>query len=329
MNPVLRPLSEQRIVITGATSGIGLATARMAAGEGVRLVLAARNAEALEEIARELSVTEVETVVADVGIEEDVRRIATRAIERFGGFDTWINDAGVSIYGPALLVSTEDHKRLFDTNYWGVVFGTLVAAEHLRSEGGAIINVGSVLSDWSAPLQAGYSATKHAVKGFTDAFRIELLHDRMPISLTLIKPSAIDTSYPQHARNYLMREPALPPPLYAPELVAEAILHAAATPVREITVGAGGWAMGLFQRLLPGAADMVFARTMWRMQMKDEGRDVRRGSALYAPRQDGSTRGDDGSFVIRNSLFTRAQMQPVKAALAAFLAGAVITRLIR
>ncbi len=325
---VLRPVAEQTMVITGASSGIGLATARMAAREGARLVLASRNAEALEALARELSFTDVEIVVADVGIEEDVRRIAARAVERFGGFDTWVNDAGVSIYGPSLMVSTEDHKRLFDTNYWGVVYGSLTAAEHLRGRGGALINVGSVLSDWAAPLQGAYSASKHAVKGFTDALRIELLHDDIPISVTLIKPSAIDTPYPEHARNYLAREPALPPPIYAPELVAEAILHAAAHPVRELVIGAGGWAVGVGQRLFPALADRIMSMTMWKMQMRDEPRAVRRGAALYEPQKDGATGGkSDG--VIRTSPFTQMQMQPVKAVLAAFLAGAAITRLIR
>ncbi len=328
MRLTLKPLAEQVLVITGASSGIGLATARAAAAEGARLVLAARNTEALEEIARELDVTEVEVVAADVGREEDVRRIAARAVERFGGFDTWINDAGVSIYGPTLLVSTEDHKRLFDTNYWGVVYGTLAAADHLRTRGGAIITVGSVVSDWSAPLQGAYSASKHAVKGFVDAFRIECLHDAMPISVTLIKPSAIDTPYPEHARNYLAREPALPPPVYAPEIVADAILHAAARPVREITVGAGGWAIGVVQRLLPGLVDLVMAKTMWPLQMRPEPRDVKRGSALYAPQDDGAPHGR-ASHVIRTSPFTQAQLQPVKAAAAAFLAGAVVARLIR
>ncbi len=146
-------------------------------------------------------------MAVDVGKENDVHAIASTAIERFGQFDTWVNDAGVGMYGPLLDIKTEDSRRLFDTNFWGVVYGSLEAARHLRERtgpyGSAIINVGSEVSDRATPLLGMYSASKHAVKGFTDALRMELEHDGAPISVSLVKPSAIDTPFPQHARNYL------------------------------------------------------------------------------------------------------------------------------
>ncbi|HEX5515792.1 MAG TPA: SDR family NAD(P)-dependent oxidoreductase, partial [Gammaproteobacteria bacterium] len=143
----LKPLRDQVMVITGATSGIGLAIARGAAARGARLVVSARNAEALAQLVREISAAGGEAlgVAADVGVEAEVQHLADATIERFGGFDTWINNAGVSIYGPLLEVSREDHRRLFDTNYWGVVYGSLIAARHLRDHGGALINIGSIL----------------------------------------------------------------------------------------------------------------------------------------------------------------------------------------
>jgi short-subunit dehydrogenase len=167
MSVQLKGLAEQVMVITGASSGIGLVTARMAAQRGARLVLAARSEDALRRLADEIQAEggEAVTVVADVGREEDVRRIGEAAVEYFGGFDTWVNNAGVSIYGRVLEVSTEDHRKLFETNYWGVVHGSYVAAEHLRTRGGAIITVGSSLSDRAIPLQGTYCASKHAVKG--------------------------------------------------------------------------------------------------------------------------------------------------------------------
>src|SRR3954453_7961173 len=134
MGVQLKKLSEQTIVITGASSGIGLVTARMAAKRGARLVLAARSEAALNQLVQEIRAEggDAVYVVADVGYEDDVRRIATAALRSFGGFDTWVNNAGVSIYGRVLDVSLADHRRLFETNYWGLVHGTLAAAAHLK-----------------------------------------------------------------------------------------------------------------------------------------------------------------------------------------------------
>jgi NAD(P)-dependent dehydrogenase (short-subunit alcohol dehydrogenase family) len=139
-------------------------------------------------------------------------------MERFGRIDTWVNNAGISIFGRNEDVPLEDMQRLFQTNYWGVVHGSLEAVKHMKTRGGgAIINLGSELSDRSVPLQGLYSASKHAVKAFTDALRMELEKEGAPMSVTLIKPAAIDTMFAVHAKNYMEKEPALPPPIYAPE----------------------------------------------------------------------------------------------------------------
>lgn len=311
MSPSLKPLQEQVIVITGASSGIGLATARAAAKKGAKLVLSSRNKEALTTIEQQLKQegAQVMHVVADVGKREDLQKLADAAIDRFGGFDTWINNAGVSIYGRLEEVSDEDHQRLFDTNFWGVVWGSLVAAKHLRTHGGAIINLGSVLSDVAIPIQGMYSASKHAVKGFTDAFRIELDDEGAPISVTLIKPAGINTPYTQHAKNYTTKELTLPPPVYAPEEVATAILHAATTPSRHLFVGGGGKMMSVTNKYAPGLMDWVGEKFMPKMQLKDKPARHRDGS-LHEAGEDGKVHGNYEGHVMKTSLYTRATMHP-------------------
>lgn len=275
MTPKLKKLRDQVIVITGASSGIGLVTARMAAEKGARLVLAARSEDALRELTQEIEQQggRATYVVADVSRQEDVHNIARKALERFGGFDTWINDAGVSIYGKLTDIPIEDMRKLFETNVWGVIYGSLEAVKHLRRHGGAIINVGSILSESTAILQGIYSASKHAVKGFTDGLRMELSLDELPIAVTLIKPAAIDTPYTLHAKNYMEREAQHAPPAYAPETVAKAILHSCETPEREITVGGGG--------------KMITGMAHWTPALHDsfmENVFVKQEKADYAPR---------------------------------------------
>lgn len=313
MDIQLKKLNEQVIVITGATSGIGLVTARMAAQGGARLVLAARNEEALQRLADEMIVQGAEAiyVVADVGKEQDVKRISEKAIERFGGFDTWVNNAGVSIYGRVLEVSMEDHRQLFETNYWGLVHGSRVAAEHLKGRGGAIINIGSSLSDRAIPIQGTYCASKHAVKGYTDALRMELEEEGAPISLTLIKPSAIDTPYREHAKNYMPVEPLNPPPVYAPETVAEAILHCAEYPERDVFIGAGGKALSVAGKYAPRLTDKVMEATLFDIQKSDTPSPIARKDGLYNPSSKLEERGGYPGYVAETSFYTKASLRPL------------------
>lgn len=269
MRMKLKPLDEQVIVITGASSGIGLATAQTAAQAGARLVLAARSEARLCAIAEAINDEGGEAihVVADVGREADVRRIADAAIERFGRIDTWVNDAGVAIYGRLEQVNDADNRRLFDTNFWGVVYGSLVALPHLRRNGGALINLGSEVSDAVIPLQGMYAASKHAVKGFTDALRIEVNDlDEAPVAITLIQPTAVNTPYPQHARNYMDKEPKLPTPQIDPHRVANAILQAATEPARDVKVGMMSKINTTIAKIAPSLGERIAARQANRRQ---------------------------------------------------------------
>src|ERR1051325_5205012 len=284
MEVKLKKLCEQVLVITGASSGIGLVTAREAARRGAKLVVAARSEEALGRLVEEINSRggEAVYVVADVGRQDDVRRIAEVAVERFGRIDTWVNNAGVSIYGRIMETPFEDMRRLYETNFWGVVYGSVVAAEHLRRRGGALINVGSVLSDRAIPVQGVYSSSKHALKGFTHALRMELEEEGAPVSVTLIKPSTIDTPYTKHAKNLMEKEPALPPPAYAPEVVAEAILHCAETPERDVYVGGGGKALSVLEKYAPRLSDRLMEAVAFDMQQQDGPRAGGHGDAgLY------------------------------------------------
>ena len=313
MSLKLKKLAKQVIVITGASSGIGLVTARMAAKRGARLVLNARNEEVLRQITEEINATggEAVYVAGDVGKFEDVRRVADEAVRRFGGFDTWVNNAGVSIYGHALDQSLQDQRRLFDTNYWGVVHGSMIACGHLRTRGGALINIGSVLSDRAIPIQGTYCASKHAVKGYTDALRMEVEEEGIPISVTLIKPSAIDTPYLQHAKNLLPVEPLNPPPVYAPETVAEVILHCAENPERDVYVGGAGKALSAAGYYAPRITDKVMEATMFDLQKSDQPRSANKKDSLHAPSDDGLERGGYPGHVAESSAYTRASLRPL------------------
>jgi hypothetical protein len=219
-----------------------------------------------------------------------------------------VNNAGVSVYGRIAEVSQEDHRRLFETNFWGVVHGSRIALEHLRESGGALINIGSVLSERSIPLQGMYSASKHAVKGFTDALRMEVEEARLPISVTLIKPAAIDTPYTDHAKVYFEDHPKNPPPVYAPELVAETILYAAEHPVRDLFVGSAGKMFQIAEKLAPRSTDRLMERTMFRQQ--HSGRPKRERDGLFAANNDLRERGDDSGMTRETSLYTAAMTHP-------------------
>ena len=269
MRAKLKPLAEQVIVITGASSGIGRATARLAAERGAKVVLVARDGDALAEIVREIEAAggTAAHAVADVGDQGEVDAAARVAIERFGRVDSWVTNAGTSVWGKLLDIPNDEHEQMMRTNYFGTVHSCRAAVPLLRDAGGALICVGSIASDLPTPIMGAYSATKHAIKAYVETLRMELGQDGLPISVTLIKPSGIDTPIAQHTRNHLAGEAQIPPVIYAPELVADAILNAAEHPRREITVGGFGrlqvmlglhfpW---LYERLAPKGAEKVLS----------------------------------------------------------------------
>ncbi len=324
----LKRIKNQVIVITGASSGIGLATAEMAVKRGARVVLASRNQEELHRIAQQLNKIygargqAAAWAVADVAEPDQVQNIADTAVRAFGGFDTWVNNAAVSIYGRLREIPLVEKRRLFDVNFWGVVHGCRSALPHLRSRGGAIINIGSVLSERAIPIQGIYSASKHAVKAYTDALRMECEADGLPVSVTLIKPAAIDTPYTEHARNHMPNAPTHQPPVYAAEVAAEAILACAQAPRRDLFVGGGAAAFSIMERFAPRVADRYMERAMMEKgQMRETPEPAMREDALFShPRREGRTEGDYEGHVSRSSAYTSTALHPARNA-AMILAG--------
>src|SRR4051812_41633152 len=318
-----KALKDQVIVITGASSGIGLCTARLAAKRGARVVLAARNGDDLSAVTDEIVANggQALAVVCDVADQSAVARLGEAALLAFGAIDTWGNNAGLSIYGKLTDIPLDDKRRLFDINFWGVVHGCRTAIRLMQDRGGVLINIGSEVSEVAIPLQGIYSASKHAVKGYTDALRMELEHDRIPIAVTLVKPSAINTPYPEHARSYLDEGvPALPPPIYAPEVVAETILRCAERPVRDIVVGGAGRVQVAMGHVAPRLTDRFMERAMISQQKTRDRVQPREGN-LERPQRDGRARGVQQSYTMQSSCYTRFALSPLTRALPFAAAG--------
>lgn len=230
----LKPLNRQVLVITGASSGIGLATALLAAERGMRVVLAAQREDSLRTIAAQITRAGGQVLVAavDVGMREQVDALARVSIEHFGRIDAWVNAAGLAMHGPLEEAEEHDSHRLFDTNFWGVVNGSLAALPYLRASSGTLVNIGNDVADAVIPGQGMYAATKFAVKGFTAALRVEIEElEGAPVRIALIEPAVVS------ARKLVAtgQESAVPP-IDEPR-VAEAILEAVVDGVYDVRGG--------------------------------------------------------------------------------------------
>ena len=292
---------DQVIVITGASSGIGRKTAQKLAEQGASLVLAARNEAALDEAAREVAELGGKALIVptDVSVKSQVESLAERTMAHYGRIDTWINNAGVSTYAYLRTQPIEDMERVLAVNVLGTIHGCRAAIPHLARQGGTIINIGSILSERSIPLQGIYCASKHAVKGFTEALRMELDHEKIPVNVTLIKPAVIDTPFYTQAKSLVGKRPRAVPPIYDVAVPAEAIAFACEHYRRDIYTGGSAAALAALQKMSPEALDTFMKHSgryfgYFEGQLLDEADDGR--SNLYCPEPGtGSTSGNNAS----------------------------------
>jgi NADP-dependent 3-hydroxy acid dehydrogenase YdfG len=256
-----RELRGQVVVITGASSGVGRVAAQRFAARGAKLVLAARERDALEEVVRLCTQlgTEAIAVPTDVRDEAQVHALGEAALTRFGRIDVWVNDAAVYMMGAFERVPSEQFRALFETNVMGVVHGAQTALAHFRRQNsGTLINVGSVAGKSAYAQASAYCASKHAIHALTEALRQELVGT--PIDACIVAPATIDTPLFQHAANYTGRKIRAMPPVYTPERVADAIVRCAAAPRREVLVGLAPRVFSLLQTFAPALYERIQPR---------------------------------------------------------------------
>lgn len=237
------------------------------------MVAAARGQEGLSSLVTEIANSggEAMSVIADTSDFEQVKRVAEKAVETYGRIDTWVHLAAVSLYARFEQTTPEEFSRIIDVNLNGQAYGAMAALPHLRAAGGgALIHISSVEARRALPFQSAYAASKHGIKGFLEALRVELKEENAPISVTEIMPASINTPFFNKARTKLGVKPMGIPPVYQPSLVADAILHAAQHPVREFVVGGAGKAIKMTQELSPGLADQVMLRMGFNGQRTNE-----------------------------------------------------------
>jgi len=274
------------IVITGASAGIGRATARRFASDGARIGLLARGMEGLEAARRDVEILggEALPVPTDVSVPEQVEAAASTIEERFGPIDLWINNAMASVFSPVKEMQPEEYRRVTEVTYLGCVYGTLSALRRmLPRDHGTIVQVGSALAFRGIPLQSAYCAAKHALQGFTESLRSELLHDRSNVWVTMIHLPASNTPQFNWVKTRLPRKPQPVPPIFQPEVAAEAIHFTATDKRREFWLGLPTLLTIVGNRLVPGYIDRYLAQMGYESQQYDGPIDPNRRDNLWEP----------------------------------------------
>lgn len=253
----------QSVVVTGASAGVGRAVAIAYARRGARVALLARGRAGLAgaaDQARAAGAADVRTYQVDVADAEAVQEAADDVAAAWSGLDVWINDAMLSVFAPAWEITPAEYRRVTEVNYLGTVHGTLAALRHMRPAGhGAIVQIGSALAYRGIPLQAAYCATKHAIQGFNDSLRAELLHDGNRVTLSMVQLPAVNTPQFSWVRTRLPRHPQPVPPIYQPEVAARAVLWTADHGKRELNVGGPTLMTRLGDMVAPGFLDRLLA----------------------------------------------------------------------
>ena len=256
----LKPLEEQVVALMGASSGIGRETALRFANRGAKVVVSARNEKGLNSLVEEIKGKggQATAIPAEVTEFEQVKAVADRAVEVYGRLDTWVHLAAVLLVASFEETTPEEFARVIEVNLMGQAYGAMAALPHIKREGGgALIHVSSMGAKRSIPLQSAYCASKHGIDGFLESLRVELQHEKLPISVTQVMPATINTPLFDKARTKLGVKPVAPPPIYQPGIVSEAILHAAENPARDLVVGGAAKAVILSQTVSPRLLDIL------------------------------------------------------------------------
>jgi NAD(P)-dependent dehydrogenase (short-subunit alcohol dehydrogenase family) len=267
-----KPLSEQVLVVTGASSGLGRAIARLAGERGARVVVTARNVEALDNCAAEIerAGSEALAVPADCAEQEQVRRVVEGALERFGRIDTYVANAIVTVYSEVARLEPDELRRVIDVNFFGVVYGFWASLPHLRESKGTFLHVSSALAYRGIPLQGAYCASKAGLRAFLESARVEEQKAGSGVAVSLVLPGAINTPQFDRDRQKIGYQPQPVPPIYQPEAFAAAALRCAERPVRELPISWGAQKLLWGQKLSPRAGDWVLRRTGWKSQHTGE-----------------------------------------------------------
>jgi NAD(P)-dependent dehydrogenase (short-subunit alcohol dehydrogenase family) len=292
----------QVVVITGASAGVGRATAIAFARRGARIGLLARGQEGLKGALNDVEAAGGRALAlpTDVADPAQVEAAAQAVEDSFGPIDVWVNNAMVSVFSPIKQMSVEEFKRVTDVTYLGYVYGTLSAlGRMLPRDRGVIVQVGSALAYRGIPLQAAYCAAKHAIQGFHDSLRCELLHDKSNVRVTMVQMPALNTPQFRWVKSRLPNKAQPVPPIFQPELAAQAIVYAADHDRRELYVGWPTVKAIIGNKLAPWYADRVLARMGYKAQQTDEPADPERPHNLWEPVDEREDHGAHGVFGAR------------------------------
>jgi NAD(P)-dependent dehydrogenase (short-subunit alcohol dehydrogenase family) len=300
----------QVVVVTGASAGVGRAIAHRFARDGARIGLIARDLESLEAVQREIEELggDALCIPADVADADAMFAAAARVEASLGPIDVWINDAMATVFSPVWEMTPEEFKRVTEVSYLGFVHGTMAALRSMRERGGTIVQVGSALAYRGIPLQSAYCGAKHAIRGFTDSLRTELLHAGWPIRLAIVELPAVNTPQFDWARTHLRRQPRPMGEVFEPETAAGAVYRAALWPVREFWLGRITILTILGNLVAPGIMDRFLARTAYTGQETDQPVGPDRQDNLFQPvRRLHRTRGSFESEAHRRAVLVPGQ----------------------
>ena len=334
---VLKPVGEQVVVVMGASSGIGRATAVRFAEKGAKVVVAARGEAGLRSLVEQIRAEGGEACaeVADVTDAAQMRRVAQRAVTEYGRLDTWVHAAAVLLVAPFEETTPEEFQRVIDVNLMGQVHGAMAALPHLKQDGGALIHISSMGAKRGVPLQTAYCSSKHGLDGFIETLRTEVEREGLPVSVTNVMPATINTPLFDQARTKIGVKPVAPPPIYQPDVVVDAVLHAAEHPVRDLVAGGAARALILGEQLAPRLVDALMVRFGFEAHDTGEPKPADAPDNLFAPLERNDTAHDDfDGSAWPYSLYTSLQRQPLVrriplAAEALAMAGLVFKPLLR